>query len=316
MTTITHTQDMTAAAEVWRVNDGGTALTLTHGVYGSAEALRLASTGLSLDIGQGLAGGVLARKVPVLLDALDADSFERCDAAAAAGVVAAVAIPIFDQASLTSVLVMMFRGDTSMKGAVELWAGRRGRFELGRTAAHYAGLGRFGKISRYVNFPIGSGLPGEVWQSASPQIMSNLGGSRGFLRSAGAESAGLDTGFGFPVIHRNELMAVMLWLSSPQSPLTTVQEVWVSPDGTAAALRRAGVQAQGLPGFADADAPDAHSVPAVIDAARTRRPVVFENPHALGTARVTARHREELSAGVAIPVFSHDHIRAVALLAW
>ena len=312
--TMTETHGMTAAAEVWRVDDGGLGVTLDSGVYGSAESLRLVSDEMTLAAGEGLAGAVLARKVPVLLDELDEESFERCGPANASDVTAAIGLPIFDEGRMSSVLVVMFRGQPGMKGAVELWAGRRGRFELGLTAAHYAGLERFGKVSRYVNFPMGSGLPGEVWQSAAPRILTGLGQSRAFLRSSGAESAGLKTGFGFPVIHRNELSAVMLWLSSEDTPLAKIYEVWETTDGTPETLWRTHCDAKWVPGYTDAV--PASPMKPVSEAARLRRPVLFEDPAALGLEVETCVQEAGVFCGVAIPVLVHDRVRAVALLAW
>ncbi|MEM1099323.1 MAG: hypothetical protein AAGH92_11110 [Planctomycetota bacterium] len=294
--TMTQTHGMTAAAEVWRVNDDESQATLLEGVYGDCEALRLSSAGQVLSAGEGLAGAVLARKVPVLLDKLDGESFERLEAASSGGVVAAVALPVFDEAKLTGVAVIMFRGAPEMIGAVELWAGRRGRFELGLTEAHYAGLERFGKVSRHVNFPMGSGLPGLVWQTAMPRVMSGLGQSREFLRSSGAETAGLTDGFGYPVIYRNELKAVMLWLSSGGSPLARLHEVWRS--GEAGVQRMSSVFAPGT------EAWDANEV--VARSARERRPVVFDDASVGGG----------WSGGIALPVLVHDRVSAVGVLAW
>ncbi|MEM1026780.1 MAG: hypothetical protein AAGJ38_01720 [Planctomycetota bacterium] len=289
---MTQTHGMTAAAEVWRVSEDESQATLLEGVYGDCEALRLSAGNQTLAAGEGLAGAALARKVPVLLDRLDSESFERCEEAASGGVVAAVALPVFDEAKLTSVAVVMFRGAPEMVGAVELWAGRRGRFELGLTEAHYAGLDRFGKVSRHVNFPMGSGLPGLVWQTAMPRVMSGLGQSREFLRSSGAETSGLTDGFGYPVIHRNELKAVMLWLSSGGSPLARLHEVWQA--GDTGVQRVASVFAPGT------EAWDANEV--VARTARERRPVVFDD--------------DAWSGGIALPVLVHDRVSAVGVLAW
>ncbi len=291
---MTQTHGMTAAAEVWRVNDDESVATLLEGAYGDCEALRLESTGTELPAGEGMAGAVLARRVPVLLEQIDGEVFERVEAARSAGVVAALGMPVFDESRLSHVVVVMFRGEPGMVGAVELWAGRRGRFELGLTEAYHAGLERFGKVSRHVNFPMGSGLPGLVWQTALPRMMTGLGQSREFLRSSGAESAGLTTGFGYPVIHRNELKAVMLWLSSEQTPLAKRHEVWRCEGRT---CRRVTTEA-----IAD-DASDlVDTQPFVELTVRERRPVVFET--------------DGNEDGVVLPVLVHDEVRGVGVLVW
>lgn len=289
---MTQTHGMTAAAEVWAVSDDEASLSWREGVYGDCEALRLASRDAQLASGEGLAGAALARRVPILLERLDDDCFDRTEAAASGGVVSAIGLPVFDEAKLTSVAVVMFRGQPEMVGAVELWAGRRGRFELGLTEAYYAGLERFGKVSRHVNFPMGSGLPGMVWQTAMPRVMSGLGSSREFLRSSGAETAGLTDGFGYPIVCRNELKAVMLWLSSGASPLARLHEVWQM--GAAGLQRTASIFAPGT------EAWDASAV--VEQASGERRPVVFEG--------------DGWSGGIALPVLVHDRVAGVGVLAW
>lgn len=294
--TMTQTHGMTTAAEVWRINDAESQAILIEGTYGDCEALRLGSEGLVLAAGEGLAGSVLARKVPVLLNRLDPEGFERCEAAEASAVVAAIGLPVFSGTRMTHVAVMLFRGEAGMVGAVELWAGRRGRFELGLTEAHYVGLDRFGKVSRHVNFPMGSGLPGLVWQTARPRVMPGVGQSREFLRSSGAETAGLTNGFGYPVIHRNELKAVMLWLSSETSPLAWLHEVWnVQQDGP----RRVS--------SANADGSEPFDVSQVVRlAAHEARPIAFTPKPSQGS----------LIGGIALPVLTHDRVVAVGVLAW
>ncbi|MEO1235831.1 MAG: GAF domain-containing protein [Planctomycetota bacterium] len=309
--TSTQTQAMTAAAEVWRVDAQEQSVTLIESVYLDAEALRPAGEGggATLATGQGLAGLVLARRVPVLLNEPDAESFERVGPAADVGVKAVLGLPIFDEDKLTYVVVLMFRGSPGMVGAVELWAGRSGRFELGLAELFHSGLEHFAKVSEHVNFPMGSGLPGEVWRDARPRLMTGLGQSRGFLRSSGAETAGLTTGFGYPIIHRNELKAVMLWLSSAVSPLAAYQAVWRTKDGTAGALAR-WCDDRGV-GLAHGAA-SSEAVPgAVLKAGSERRPVVFTEAGAGG-----APEDAKVSAGLALPVFAHEKMRAVGVLAW
>ncbi|MEO0588835.1 MAG: hypothetical protein AAF078_14500, partial [Planctomycetota bacterium] len=243
--------------------------------------------------------------VPVLLTELDEESFERCDAAKASGIGGAVAVPVFDESRLTSVALLMLRA-SGMTGAIELWAGRRGRFELGLAETFAPGLERFAKLSRYVGFPKGSGLPGLVWETSRPRLLRGIGTSNQFLRSSGAETSGLTTGFGYPVRRGNELLAVVLWLSSSVSPLARRHELWETPDGSSAGLK--------LTDVADANA-DEHRhgalEPFVREAGETRRPVVFD---AAGLS--VADGDNAVSAGIALPVLVHDRLGAVGVLAW
>ena len=310
----TQAASTTAAVEVWTPT-GGDRITCTAGVYGGpgAEALRLASEGMTFSGGEGLPGAVLARGVPVLLDELDDESFPRRSVAGEAGVVAALGVPIFDEDQLVSVVLFLFRGGPERVGAVELWAGQRGRMELGLSKAFYGGLGRFARLSRHVNFPMGAGLPGFVWENKCPKAVNNLAGSAGFLRSSGAETAGLAAGFGFPVCFQNELRAVMLWLSTAATPLARLHEVWLSEDG--GGLRFGGGAALGRPGLLDPETA-ADAVPAVAEVMSTKRPVLIADPAALGAHREEAARAAGIASGVAMPVLVLGRLRAVAVLAW
>ena len=305
---------MTAAVEIWTPTSDER-ITCTAGVYGGpgAETLRLASEAMSFSGGEGLPGAVMARGVPVLLGELDDESFPRADTAGEAGVVAALGLPVFDEDELVSVVLFLFRGGPGHTGAVELWAGQRGRFELGLSRAHYSGLERFARLSRHVNFPMGAGLPGFVWENKCPKAVNDLSGSAGFLRSSGAETAGLAAGFGFPVCFQNELRAVMLWLSSSATPLARFHEVWISEDG--GPLRFGGGAALGRPGLLDPDTA-ADGIPAVAEAAATKRPVLIADPDALGAHRSEAARAAGITAGIALPVLVLGRLRAVAVLAW
>lgn len=304
--TMTHANEMTAAAEVWQVAPDAASAQLIQGVYGPCEALRLASQGLTLDVGQGLVGAVLARQVPVLLSDLDDESFERTQPAQSGGVTAVLALPMFDENRLAYVTVFMYRSAPEMIGAVELWAARRGRFELGLAEEFAPGLDHFAKLSRYVGFPKGSGLPGVVWERSTPWLIRGIGHSKMFLRSTGAETAGLTTGLGYPVRRGNELLAVATWLSSGVSPLIRRHEVWLSSDGNPETLALAQVADAG-------DTPARHEAlrDPVRMAAKERRPMVLE------TEGLPLAEGENAVTGVAIlPVLNHDKVSAVGVLAW
>ena len=317
MRTATQTNNMTAGVETWAPDEAAGRIRRTGGVYGGsgAEGLRLASAELSFSNGEGLPGSVMARGVPVLLDGLDEEAFPRAAEAAEAGVVAALGLPVFDEDRLVSVVTFLFRGGPGFVGGVELWAGQRGRFELGLSNAYHSGLDRFARLSKHVNFPMGSGLPGFVWENKCPKVVNNLAGSAGFLRSSGAETAGLAAAVGFPVCFQNELRAVMLWLSAAATPLARLQEAWISGDGDGDGLAFGGGGALGVPGMIDPEA-RASSIPAVAAAASSRRPVLVDDPAQLGAFRAEAARAQGVTAGVALPVLVLGKLRAVCLLAW
>lgn len=313
--TATQTQNMTAGVEIWTPQEESGQISRTSGVYNGqgSEAMRAASVDRSFHSGEGLPGAVMSRGVPVLLRDLDPDSFPRFAEAQQAGVVAALGLPIFDEDRLVSVVTFLFRGGEDHMGAVELWAGQRARFELGLSEGHYCGLDRFARLSAHVNFPMGAGLPGFVWENKCPKVVNDLQTSPGFLRSSGAETSKLAVAVGFPICFQNELRAVMLWLSTKQSPLARLQEVWASGDG--GELRFFSGGALDVDGLVD-PAVTASSVPAVAMATATRRPVLMDDLSLLGEHRAARAAEAGISQGIALPVLVLGKLRAVCVLAW
>src|SRR5207248_6812599 len=65
----------------------------------------------------------------------------------------------------------------------------------------------------------GAGLPGRVWATGQPAWIADLSADPNFPRSAGAQLAGLRSGFAFPVQSaRGALGAIEMFASSVQEP--------------------------------------------------------------------------------------------------
>jgi two-component system CheB/CheR fusion protein len=58
---------------------------------------------------------------------------------------------------------------------------------------------QFGELSRAIQFQMGEGLPGRVWQSNEPAWIPDISEDRNFPRSPAAREAGLRGGFAFPL---------------------------------------------------------------------------------------------------------------------
>jgi two-component system, cell cycle sensor histidine kinase and response regulator CckA len=66
--------------------------------------------------------------------------------------------------------------------------------------------------TRAMTFEPGIGLPGRVWASKAPLILPDLQRDPGFARLQGATKAGLQSGFGFPILLRGEVLGVLDFL--------------------------------------------------------------------------------------------------------
>ena len=77
----------------------------------------------------------------------------------------------------------------------------------------------FTAASRQITFARGTGLPGRVWESAKPAWIPDVVQDANFPRSPAARKAGLHGAFGFPVLIKSEVYAVVeLFSREPRAP--------------------------------------------------------------------------------------------------
>ncbi|MEM9915565.1 MAG: GAF domain-containing protein [Planctomycetota bacterium] len=315
------TQTLLAAAELWRPNASANVFDLQSGFYGGCEALRSVPSQVTPALDEGPLGQVAATGRPLIVNELSEMGFLVGEAAATEGLGAAALLPSYHQGVVDSILVMYLRSGPEAVAAVELWAGTKGRFELSLDQSYYVGLERFSRISQYVNFPQGSGLPGQCWQTGMPLIVPDLATAKGFLRSSGAESDGLAVGLGLPIMQRTELRSVFLMLSSAATPIARVHEIWVEDPEQPGGLTRSQGTYGGLIDFTAASQALKFSIgqpdglPA--QAWTSGQPVLIDGVEAMGEAgmkRLDAAREAGLSFALAWPVVVVDRVRAVVLM--
>ncbi|MEM9418611.1 MAG: hypothetical protein AAGA25_06070 [Planctomycetota bacterium] len=315
------TQTLLAAAELWRPNTQSSTIDFQAGFYGECESLRGVPAQSNLAIDEGPLGQVVSTGQPQILDELSELGFLVEEAAKTHGLAAAAIVPSYTQGKVESILVMYFRRGADAKCAVELWSGTKGRFELSLDQSFHQGLDRFARISHYVNFPKGAGLPGQCWETALPNIVPDLATAKGFLRSSGAESDGLAVGLGLPIMQRTELRSVLLLLSSAATPIARVHEIWMEdPEQPGVLTRSQGVYG-GLVDLANASndlvfsVNDQDGLPA--KAWASEQPVILDGIEAMseaGLKRFDSVRDAGLSYALAYPVVVVDRVRAVVVL--
>ncbi len=215
------------ATEVWVLDRTGETLVPSSGVYGSLADFARVSGEHRFARGEGLPGKAWAEARPVVLKGFDGTYFRRADEAKAAGLTAAVAIPIFDGAALKAVLVFLCGDDDARVGAIEIWEAADGKAtELKLHDGHYGAARHFEWVSQHTHFPRGSGLPGSVWAAKTPILMRDLGSGYAFVRSESAGKAGLTTGLGLPVPTPGEADYVLTLLSARGTPIARRFELW------------------------------------------------------------------------------------------
>ena len=218
-------------------------------MYSEVDVFKLASQGLRLSEGEGLPGWVARARVPVLFDDLSSGDFVRHDAVEASNLGAGFGLPVFDGDQLAAVMIFLFDADQLIRGAFESWLPNDVRNELHLGTGYYSNLDRFRRLSQYLRFPYGAGLPGEVWQTLIPRLIDRLGESRQFLRASGAEADGLDSGLAVPIVSGvDTLESVFVMLSANQPPITRVMQTWM-PVGSAGEFELSAMIASDVPGI-------------------------------------------------------------------
>jgi GAF domain-containing protein len=76
-----------------------------------------------------------------------------------------------------------------------------------------AGLQEFDAASRTMTCAKGVGLPGRVWESAQPAWIPDVLADANFPRAPIASREGLHAAFGFPILSRGTVVAVMEFFS-------------------------------------------------------------------------------------------------------
>jgi len=209
-------------AEIW-VPEGDR---LVHGggSYGDLAAFETASRHESFARGEGLPGRAWEEARPVVLKGFDGSYFKRTEAAAEAGLTAAVALPVFAGRTLKAVLVVLCGDDETRTGAIEIWKEAEGLMML--DDGYYGAAKHFEWVSQHTHFPAGQGLPGGVWSSATPILMRDLGSGYRFIRADSAGKAGLTTGLGLPIPVPGGAGYVLTLLSARGTPIARRFELW------------------------------------------------------------------------------------------
>lgn len=225
--------------EVWRPTADGTLLEFGGGLYRAAPAFGRISKEMCFGRAEGLPGRTWDSGQPALVKQLSGAWFRRKEAALAAGLATAVALPIFVRERLTAVLVFLLGELQPHDGAVELWRNDpRVSTDLKLVDGAYgSGEADFEALTRDTYLSRGDGLPGLAWQREAPVFMADLASAPGFLRSEVAADAGLQQGLAWPCPSAGREHHVLCLLAGQGLPLAGRLEYW-TPDADELTLRR------------------------------------------------------------------------------
>lgn len=303
--------------ELWIPNPQGTALLRSAASYVGYEDFAQQSEDVSFARGEGLPGRVWASRLPEVLAALDApSSFVRAQAAVEADLSAGLGLPIIRDGDVVAVLTFLYAQGPEPTGVMEVWTPDESANALVWRDGFYGQLEDIKRSSMATRFAPGQGLPGRVWQTRLPDLMTALWEATDFVREEVAAVAGLTSGLAIPIVDDGAVKAVATLLSTSDLPFARIIEIWLpSDDGTR--LRKSAGYYGRLHSFVD-----------------TRPAVEFERGQGLpgqvwetgmpqliapldkesGFARYQAAQSVDLTVAVGIPIMDGQRTTAVILL--
>jgi hypothetical protein len=215
------------AVEVWIPQ--GAHLLRSSAAYGEHEGFAARALSPLLRKGEGLAGTVFGSGRPEVWRELG-PPFVRAEPDQADALEAAVALPFYMGVRLIAVAVFLCGTRAKTSGCIEVWEPNPLR-ELVHVDGYYGNLEAFERLSRFMRFQAGNGVPGLTWQSGLPMVVPDLGSSASFLRAHAAREYGVQSGLSIPLFRGGTLAQVVLFLSVAASPLARAFEVWM-PDAS------------------------------------------------------------------------------------
>lgn len=193
------------AAEFWAPSALGT-LSPVQSLYLNSEEFASKSVGSSFAVLEGLPSQVFDYKAAVLLDALSAEEgFVRVEAAAQAGLSAALGLPILDGDKVTGSL-LLFTADP-LFGVQEHWRVRRGGLQL------VAGVYADETLKPEGSLKAGEDLVGQAFTQKRPILLTSLAPGSGFGRARAATAAGLKTALALPILLNGKVTDVVMVLA-------------------------------------------------------------------------------------------------------
>ncbi|MFZ5893473.1 MAG: hypothetical protein ACOY0T_20600 [Myxococcota bacterium] len=297
--------------EVWVPK--GDMLRHHSGAYGRHAEFARVSANKAFRFGEGLPGAVWASRRPEVWRELTSH-FVRSELAAAAGLDAAVGIPLFRGDEVSAVVVLLCGSRERTGGCIEVWNTNREMNLLEHAAGYYGRFEDFGRISRLLQFQRGSGLPGITWLSGVPQLIDVESPANAFVRSSIARECGLTGGIALPIHRAGSVAHVVILLSAARTPIARAFEVW-TPYGQELVLE-ASHYTEGLKDFAETSQDTVfHKGEGLPGRAfASELPVVFDHLRAPQFARYAAAARAGLEVGLALPIVDDVGVRAVACL--
>lgn len=110
--------------------------------------------------------------------------------------------------------------------AAEVWVPDPVDACLRLAGGSYGPHAEFRDASLQRRFARGEGLPGRIWETGRPWVLSHFRDGSGFQRYEAAQNCKLGAGIGIPVVRRRRIHAVFLMLFGEATETPGIAEVW------------------------------------------------------------------------------------------
>jgi hypothetical protein len=294
-------RNMVQGAEIWIPR--GELLVARAGAYGDHTEFARVSARTTFRRGEGLPGAVWSTGRSLLWRDLGVH-FVRAEHAAAAGVDAAVGMPVFRGVELCAVVVLLLTHLSEAAGCIEIWNSDDDLRILKHEAGHYCHASEFERFSRLLQFQYDTGLPGTAYHG-TPQVMADVRRSNSFIRSALASRCGLKCGVGIPIFHGGKVQEVLTLIAAEREPFMRSAEVWTRT--------RDGLRLEA----AAYDDDDERTAVLPVSARRAREKALAERVLDSGTPaaiQIAANDTVTSAIGVGLPIHDGETLRSVVCL--
>jgi hypothetical protein len=265
--------------------------------------------------GEGLPGRVWEEKQPLVLNHFRGGaSLNRADAAARAGLGAGLGFPIYRANQCVAVCTLLFSSVHPRSGVIEVWSQRGSQNTLSLATGYYGRLDGFRRQSATMKFPLGTGLPGRVLETHSPILLDNLSCPETFSRITGAESFGLRSGLGLPIVSPLGTSAIVM-LAGQAAPLASTIEIWTpAPDGQSLTLGSVSYHEQGASASTHrkTSCRKGEGLPGLVWEGEA--PLVIGQPQRSAPQLRSGPAPNDSDVGIGIPVIDGERVVAVVIL--
>lgn len=139
---------------------------------------------------------------------------------------AALGLPLFDGERLMAVLTLLLGSSGAAPSCIEIWDVVDELNVLKHGRGYYVHCGEFERLSPFIQFQRGTGLPGLTWLAGETYVMEDVRSSNAFVRAGLAALCGLKFGVGLPVHRDRQLTQVVTCFGAEQQSFITNVELY------------------------------------------------------------------------------------------